>query len=78
MLSNWTGLKFCRLVKSKSMCWIQSVQEGMDLNQSCFKPLPNEPWFLRICSTNLLKTLWEMEKLVVTSDCSLGDDSSYI
>ena len=22
-------------------------------------PFPNKPWFLRVCSTNLLKTLWE-------------------
>ena len=22
-------------------------------------PFPNKPWFLRVCSTGLLKTLWE-------------------
>ena len=32
-----------------------------------FNPFPNKPWFLRVCSTSLLKTLWEKEKLVVTS-----------
>ena len=31
-------------------------------------PLPNKLWFLRVCSTNLLKTLWEKEKLLVTSN----------
>ena len=28
------------------------------------------PWFLRVCSTSLLKTLWEKEKLLVTSNFS--------
>ena len=28
-------------------------------------PFPNKPWFLRVCSTNLLKTLWEKEKLLI-------------
>ena len=31
-----------------------------------FKPFPNKPWFLRICSISLWKTLWEKEKLLVT------------
>ena len=30
-------------------------------------PFPNKPWLLRVCSTSLLKTLWEKEKLLVTS-----------
>ena len=30
-------------------------------------PFPNKPWFLRVCSKSLLKTLWEKEKLLVTS-----------
>ena len=24
-----------------------------------FNPFPNKPWFLRVCSRSLLKTLWE-------------------
>ena len=28
-------------------------------------PFPNLPWFLPVCSTSLLKTLWEKEKLLV-------------
>ena len=27
-------------------------------------PFPNKPWFLRVCSTSLLKTLWEKENLL--------------
>ena len=30
----------------------------------------NKPWFLRVCSTSLLKTLWEKEKLLVMSNFS--------
>ena len=32
------------------------------------KPFPNKPWFLRICKSSLLKTLWEKRKLLVTSN----------
>ena len=33
-----------------------------------FNLFPNKPWFLRVCSTSLLKTLREKEKLLVTSN----------
>ena len=33
-------------------------------------PFPNKPWFLRICSTSLMKTLWKQKKLLVTSNFS--------
>ena len=33
-------------------------------------PFPTKPWFLRVCSTSLLKTLWEEEKLLATSNFS--------
>ena len=29
-------------------------------------PFPNKPWFLRVCNTSLLKTMWEEEQLFVT------------
>ena len=32
-----------------------------------FKPFPNKPLFLHICSTKLLKILFEKEKLLVKS-----------
>ena len=40
-------------------------------------PFPNKPWFLRICSTNLLKTLREKEKLLVTSNFSFSHSVFY-
>ena len=33
-------------------------------------PFPNKSRFLRVCSTSLLKTLWEKEKLLITSNFS--------
>ena len=35
-------------------------------------PFQNKPWFLRVCSTSHLKTLWEKEKLLVTSNFSIS------
>ena len=35
-----------------------------------FNPFPNKPWLLRVCSTSLLKTMWEKENLLVTSNFS--------
>ena len=40
-------------------------------------PFPNKPWFLRVCSTSLLKTLWEKEKLLVTSNFSFSSSVFY-
>ena len=39
----------------------------------CFqKTFPNKPWFLLVCCASLLKTLWEKEKLLVTSNFSFS------
>ena len=43
----------------------------------CFNPFPNKPLFLRVCSTSLLKTLWEKEKLLVTSTFSFSHSVFY-
>ena len=43
----------------------------------CLNPFPNKPWFLRVCSTGLLKTLWEKEKLLVTSNFSFSHSVFY-
>ena len=37
-----------------------------------FNSFPNKPWFLRVCSTSLLKTLREKEKLLVTTSFSFS------
>ena len=33
---------------------------------------PNKPWFLPVCSTILLKTMWEKEKLLIMSNFSFS------
>ena len=43
-----------------------------------FDPFPNKPWFLRVCSTSLLKTLRETEKLLVTSNFSFSHSVFYV
>ena len=42
-----------------------------------FNPFPNKPWFLRVCSTSLLKTLWEKEKLLIMSNFSFSHNVFY-
>ena len=37
-----------------------------------FNPFPNKPWFLHVCCTSLLKTLWEKEKLFIKSNFSFS------
>ena len=37
-----------------------------------FNPFPNKIWFLGVCSTSLLKTLLEKEKLLATSNFSFS------
>ena len=44
--------------------------EKMNYPLSAINPFPNKPWFLRVCSKSLLKTLWEKEKLLGTSNFS--------
>ena len=43
-----------------------------------FNPFPNMFWFIRVCSKRLLKTLWEKEKLLVTSNFSFSRNVSYL
>ena len=43
-----------------------------DISKSSLDPFPNKPLFLHVCSTSLLKTLWEKEKLLVTSNFSFS------
>ena len=38
---------------------------------------PNKPLFLHVSSTSLLKTLWEIEKLVITSNFSFFHNVFY-
>ena len=50
------------------------------LQYKCFENTlsQNKPWFLRVCSTSVLKTLWEKEKLLVTSNFSFSLSVFYL
>ena len=43
-----------------------------------FDPFPNKPWYLGVCRKSLLKTLWEKEKLLVTSNFSFSHSVFYL
>ena len=44
---------------------------------SFYTPFPNKPWFFHLCSTSLLKTLQEKEKLLVLSNFSFSHSVFY-
>ena len=46
--------------------------------QATVNPFPNDLWFLRVGSASLLKTLWEKEKLLVTSNFSFSHSVFYL
>ena len=48
-----------------------------DCTDFAFNPFPNKPWFLRVCSTILLKTLLEKEKLLIMSNFSFSKSVFY-
>ena len=59
-------------------CRLQALSIWTSL-EFCFliNPFPNKPWFLRVCSTSFLKTLWEKEKLLATSNFSFSHSVFY-
>ena len=61
------------LVSSKTFLFGKRVQ----IEKSPLNHLPNKPLFLRVCSKSLLKTLWEKEKLHVTSNFSFSHSVFY-
>ena len=67
-----TSIKYCG---KRRKCWSPAFSAIPTMfSKAVFcrfvNPFPNKPWFLRVCSTCLLKTLWEKEKLLVTSNFS--------
>ena len=55
--------------------WEQKISFCMMMDLTHF---PNKLWFLCVCSTSLLKTLWEKEKLLVTSNFSFSHSIFYL
>ena len=48
------------------------LQKQIQFSVPPINPFPNEPRFLCVCSRSLLKTLWEKENLLVTSNFSFS------
>ena len=73
------GLIYLSVCLSFSLCLSLSlsVSRCLSFTELSFNPFPNKPWFLRVCSTRLLKTLWEKEKLLVTSNFSFSHSVFY-
>ena len=55
------------------------VQTNVVINLTIclLNPFPYKPWFLRVGSMYLLKTLWEKEKLLVPSNFSFSHSVFY-
>ena len=56
------------------LCWSFIHQYSA---QFVFNLFQNKPWFLCVCNISLLKTLWEQEKLLVTSNFSFSHSVFY-
>ena len=72
---NMQGLSYTEIIVCK--CFQFGHGDTFFVSRKCFNPFPNKPWFLRVCSTSLLKTLWENEKLLVTSVFSFSHSVFY-
>ena len=71
-------LKYTTVISRKTIS--RSLQDRSTKTNFNFwvNPFPNKPWFLRVCITSLLKTLWEKEKLLVTSNFSFSHCIFYL
>ena len=50
------------------MIWIRDFFKISSNLFARLNPFQNKPWFVHVRSVSLLKTLWEKEKLLVTSN----------
>ena len=60
------NILWCKGANQLANCMTKQGASGFPL----LNPFPNKPWFLRVYSIRLLKTLWKKEKLLVTSNFS--------
>ena len=77
-----------RIMLQKSVCSklypVNCTGKFIDLNRQpqdnkiILDPFPNNPWFLHVCRTSLLKTLWEKEELLITSNSSFSHSVFYL
>ena len=63
---------------TKNIKFVINIQFCLPKTQCpILNPFPNKPWFLRVCSTSLLKTMWEKKKLLVRSNFSFSHSVFY-
>ena len=67
----------CHLMEQKVAAGGQKLAVIGHVVQKSLNPFPNKPWFLRVCSPSRLKTLWEKEKLLGTSNFSFSHSVFY-
>ena len=76
--SNCLVFTFCRVREFFASKHFYPLNFLSTLSQTTYfslfqvNPFPNKPWFSRVCSTSLLKTLCEQEKLLVISNFSFS------
>ena len=64
----------------KKVKWLKMITSIFSFSHSVLYPIfpfPNKPWFLRVCSRSLLKTLQKKEKLLVTINSSFSHNVCY-
>ena len=54
-----------------------SFENTVGKEEIALNPFPNKPWFLCVLNSSLLKTLWEKEQLLVTSNFSFSHSFFY-
>ena len=61
-----------------SNCHLQMYTIWTNLQfHSLINSFPNKPWFLLVCGISPLKTLWEKEKLLITSNLFITSNFSF-
>ena len=56
---------------------VYSEEYDVKIYPTILNPFPNKPWFLCVCSTSLLKTLQEKEKLLEPNNFSFSHSVFY-
>ena len=57
---------------------ISSLRSYISNTKTLLKSFPKKPWFLCVCSTSLLKTLWEKKDLFITRNFSFSQSVFYL
>ena len=72
----WHQARYCLIMDPLKSKQPTDLCGRIDLRQAEDKPFSNKPWYSHVCSTSHLKTLWEKEKLLITSNFSFSHNVS--